>query len=189
MPGQQRFPPIELALQCQPHNWTVENVSRPSSTHPDREHPATRYGPPADVPLTAPGVRPTPSAPADRPDIRARSRPRTTRQAEDPYGIAAGANQIRKLAALPGDALAQRTMVVLTTGGVQSNHCADRLRHARAADRAVTSRPTAAGPVQPRPRRRTYRPVSDPAKAALPTIEAGKAAYARVLAPSLHNAL
>ena len=33
-------------------------------------------------------------------------------------------NKIRQLAALPGDALAQRAPVVLTTGAVQSNHCA-----------------------------------------------------------------
>ena len=39
-------------------------------------------------------------------------------------GIAAGGNKIRQLAALLGDALVQRTPVVLTTGAVQSNHCA-----------------------------------------------------------------
>jgi D-cysteine desulfhydrase len=39
-------------------------------------------------------------------------------------GIAAGRNKIRQLAALLGDALAQRAPVVLTTGAVQSNHCA-----------------------------------------------------------------
>jgi len=33
-------------------------------------------------------------------------------------------NKIRQLAALLGDALAQRAPVVLTTGAVQSNHCA-----------------------------------------------------------------
>jgi 1-aminocyclopropane-1-carboxylate deaminase/D-cysteine desulfhydrase-like pyridoxal-dependent ACC family enzyme len=32
--------------------------------------------------------------------------------------------KIRQLAALLGDALAQRAPVVLTTGAVQSNHCA-----------------------------------------------------------------
>ncbi len=39
-------------------------------------------------------------------------------------GIAAGGNKIRQLAALLGDALVQRTPVVLTTGAVQSNHYA-----------------------------------------------------------------
>ena len=33
-------------------------------------------------------------------------------------------NKIRQLAALLGDALAQRAPVVLTTGAVPSNHCA-----------------------------------------------------------------
>ena len=43
---------------------------------------------------------------------------------EDLCGIAAVGNKIRRLAALLGDALAQRAMVVLTTGGVQPDHCA-----------------------------------------------------------------
>lgn len=39
-------------------------------------------------------------------------------------GMAAGGNTIRQLAALLGDASARRATVVLTTGAVQSNHCA-----------------------------------------------------------------
>jgi len=39
-------------------------------------------------------------------------------------GIAAGGDKIRQLAALLGDASAQRETVVLTTGAAQSNHCA-----------------------------------------------------------------
>ena len=43
---------------------------------------------------------------------------------EDLCGIAAGGNKIRKLEALLGEAVSQRATVVLTTGGVHSNHCA-----------------------------------------------------------------
>ncbi len=43
---------------------------------------------------------------------------------EDLCGVAAGGNKLRKLSALLGEALSQQATVVLTTGAVQSNHCA-----------------------------------------------------------------
>jgi len=79
-------------------------------------------------PRVALGVSPTPlhrltgltSVFGDGPELLARR--------EDLCGIAAGGNKIRKLAALLGDALSQPATVVLTTGGVQSNHCAHAAR-------------------------------------------------------------
>ncbi len=94
------------------------------STHPDPEHPAGRHGPQPAFPRIGLGVSPTPlhrltglmSAFGHGPELLVKR--------EDLCGVAAGGNKIRKLAALLGEALSQRATVVLTTGGVQSNHCA-----------------------------------------------------------------
>lgn len=94
------------------------------NTHPDPKHPARRHGPQPTFPRIALGLSPTPlhrltglmSAFGHGPELLAKR--------EDLCGIAAGGNKIRKLAALLGDALSQRATVVLTTGFVQSNHCA-----------------------------------------------------------------
>ena len=102
----------------------TEKVSRSMNTHPDPEHPVRRDGPPTAFPRIVLGLGPTPlhrltglmSAFDHGPELLAKR--------EDLCGIAAGGNKIRKLAALLGEALSQRATVVLTTGGVQSNHCA-----------------------------------------------------------------
>ena len=94
------------------------------NTHPDPEHPAKRHDPQPTFPRIPLGLSPTPlhqltglmSAFDHGPELLAKR--------EDLYGIAAGGNKIRKLEALLGQALSQRATVVLTTGGVQSNHCA-----------------------------------------------------------------
>ena len=94
------------------------------NTNPDPDHPASRHGPQPAFPRIALGVGPTPlhqltglmSAFSPGPELLAKR--------EDLCGIAAGGNKIRKLEALLGEALSRRATVVLTTGGVQSNHCA-----------------------------------------------------------------
>jgi 1-aminocyclopropane-1-carboxylate deaminase/D-cysteine desulfhydrase-like pyridoxal-dependent ACC family enzyme len=94
------------------------------STHPSPQHSARHYGPEPALPRIALGVFPTPlhrltgltSAFGHGPELLAKR--------EDLCGIAAGGNKIRKLTALLGQALSQHATVVLTTGGVQSNHCA-----------------------------------------------------------------
>ena len=94
------------------------------NTHPDPEHPAQRHDPQPTFPRIPLGLSPTPlhrltglmSAFDHGPELLAKR--------EDLYGIAAGGNKIRKLEALLGEALSQRATVVLTTGGVHSNHCA-----------------------------------------------------------------
>ena len=94
------------------------------NTHPDPEHPAQRHDPQPTFPRIPLGVSPTPlhrltglmSAFDHGPELLAKR--------EDLCGIAAGGNKIRKLEALLGQAVSQRATVVLTTGGVQSNHCA-----------------------------------------------------------------
>jgi 1-aminocyclopropane-1-carboxylate deaminase/D-cysteine desulfhydrase-like pyridoxal-dependent ACC family enzyme len=94
------------------------------NTHSDPEHPAQRHDPQPAFPRIPLGLSPTPlhrltglmSAFAHGPELLAKR--------EDLCGIAAGGNKIRKLEALLGEALSQRATVVLTTGGVQSNHYA-----------------------------------------------------------------
>jgi L-cysteate sulfo-lyase len=94
------------------------------STQPGPEDHPGRHGPQPAFPRITLGVSPTPlhrltglmSAFGPSPELLAKR--------EDLCGIAAGGNKIRKLAALIGEALSQRATVVLTTGGVQSNHCA-----------------------------------------------------------------
>ena len=94
------------------------------NTHPDPEHPVMRDGPPTAFPRIPLGLGPTPlhrltglmSAFDHGPELLAKR--------EDLYGIAAGGNKIRKLEALLGEAVSRHATVVLTTGGVQSNHCA-----------------------------------------------------------------
>jgi 1-aminocyclopropane-1-carboxylate deaminase/D-cysteine desulfhydrase-like pyridoxal-dependent ACC family enzyme len=94
------------------------------NTHPDPEHPAGRHGPQPGLSRIPLGLSPTPlhrlaglmSAFGHGPELLAKR--------EDLCGIAAGGNKIRKLEALLGEALSQRATVLLTTGGVQSNHCA-----------------------------------------------------------------
>lgn len=94
------------------------------STHPGPGHPAWRHGLGPAFPRIALGVSPTPlhrltgmtSVFGDGPELLVKR--------EDLCGVAAGGNKIRKLAALLGEALSQRATVVVVTGGVQSNHCA-----------------------------------------------------------------
>jgi 1-aminocyclopropane-1-carboxylate deaminase/D-cysteine desulfhydrase-like pyridoxal-dependent ACC family enzyme len=94
------------------------------STHPDPEYPASGQGPRPALPSIALGVSPTPvhrlsglmSAFGRGPELLAKR--------EDLCGVSVGGNKVRKLAALLGEALSQHATVVLTTGGVQSNHCA-----------------------------------------------------------------
>jgi 1-aminocyclopropane-1-carboxylate deaminase/D-cysteine desulfhydrase-like pyridoxal-dependent ACC family enzyme len=94
------------------------------NTNPDPDQPGRHHDPQPTLPRIPLGLGPTPlhrltglmSAFGDGPELLAKR--------EDLCGIAAGGNKIRKLAALLGEALSQRTTVVLTTGGVQSNHCA-----------------------------------------------------------------
>lgn len=94
------------------------------NTHPGPEHPAQRHDPQPTFPRIPLGLSPTPlhrltglmSAFDHGPELLAKR--------EDLYGIAAGGNKIRKLEALLGEAVSQRATVILTTGGVQSNHCA-----------------------------------------------------------------
>ena len=101
-----------------------EKVNHPMSTQPSPEDHPWPYGPQQAFPRITLGVSPTPlheltglmSAFGPSPELLAKR--------EDLCGIAAGGNKTRKLEALLGQALSQHATVVLTTGGVQSNHCA-----------------------------------------------------------------
>jgi 1-aminocyclopropane-1-carboxylate deaminase/D-cysteine desulfhydrase-like pyridoxal-dependent ACC family enzyme len=129
--------------------WPRERVKHSMSTDPGPGYLPGPQGPQPTFPRIALGVLPTPlhrltglmSAFGHGPELLAKR--------EDLCGIAAGGNKVRKLAALLGQALSQRATVVLTTGGVQSNHCA--LTAAAAAMYGLRAELYLSGPQPPGP--------------------------------------